>query len=150
MMIILRSNDRFRDVGILDSPERGPLRICQRDDVVRSGGELLVRGAFSILAGTVVGVFRAKGALRLLWDVRTEAWASIESIELVKQGSARRLQVRLPTDALALNYDVPMLDPPLSDMHEPFSEAEDYDFGLFLQNLHNDPTRQLRAFSDRD
>lgn len=145
-MLFLQNNEEFARIGTLASITGGELRESDRE-VLHRVPQARIVGAYSRVGHRIVGVFRSAEALYLLSDERAIPWQLVQSVVLEDRAAdRRRLRVVLPGEELQVDYVRPMLEPPLSSIHEPFVEDGDYEFCLFVRNLASDPSRRERVF----
>ena len=146
-MIFLRNNDLFQTVGVLESFDS--IGFEERDrNVMKDYPGARIRGAYSYLGGRkLLAVIREGDDLYLRIYDNTIHWDEIVSVSLKDiPGGQRHLAIDTKIKQFTIDYDRPRIDPPISPIHEPFSDEEDYDFGLFIKHLADDPARRERAF----
>lgn len=145
-MLYLQNNEEFARIGVLASASGGKLQELDRE-VLQQVPQATIVGAYSRVGDRIVGVFRSAETLYLLIDDRAIAWQYVQSVILEgKAADRRRLRVVIPGEELQIDYSRPVLEPPLSSIHEPFVEDEDYEFCLFVRNLAANPVRRERVF----
>jgi len=143
-MIFLRRHDAFQEIAILASPTSEPEFV----DRAALDSSAQICGVFSVLEELFIATFRYSGTLYLRWGSGVYLWEAPLLIErsLTESGWVS-LRLEGPDVSESASYRAPTIDPPLSDIFEPFSEEEDLDFGLFLSNLSSNPRRRNRIFS---
>lgn len=105
----------------------------------------------------VSGVFDYLGGKRLvLYRAGEDLWLDIDGMPIridtigikVECRGEERLLRAFSSDHLVfeVGYELPKLDPPIADDPTPFIDEEDFDFGLFLQNIARDKSRQARIY----
>jgi hypothetical protein len=145
-MIFLQNSEHHALIGTLASAKGGELTESDRS-VLGQVDSRVVSGSYCKFEGKLVGVFRANEELYLLLGQRSLPWSSIESVSIEENPpNNRRLRVLVRGEVLEVDCRREVLNPPLSDLHEPFVEDEDYDFCLFVRNLASDPERRQRVF----
>lgn len=105
-----------------------------------------VSGDFVVADGLLVALYRVGDELRLRVG-RDETVLLAGAVERIVVGRRAKVSVRSTSgEALAWEYDLPVLDPPLSLDPTPGVEEEHFDFGLLLVGVSGDPKRIERMF----
>jgi hypothetical protein len=145
-MILLQSKDRFDSLAELDVTT-GAVSWISRSGVGEVAWEEIY-GSFSCLAGRLVMLYRLEGVLRLRIDELTFLLTGIHSLDrmLLGENMARLTLFEGDTSIFSMTYRRPEVFPPLALDPTPFVEEEDFDFGLFLYNVLNDPGRRARIY----
>jgi len=144
-MIYLRNNDKYAEIGLLESPSAGVIVRHPRNGT--SFPKAGVHGAYADVGDIVVAIYRYEGDLYLYWNGTSTPWSSIMAMSLARTSSGiTTFAVRSGNEERSLTYDAPTLDPPLSAIHEPFVEDEDYDFCLFIKHVYDSPKRSQAVF----
>lgn len=106
-----------------------------------------ISGTFDYIGGKLVLLFRLDGILYLQIEGHRMPMNS-HTIELQSMNGHRVLRVLSDDEViLELEYESPIIDPPLSEDPTPFIEEDHFDFGLFLANLSRDRNRQARMYA---
>jgi hypothetical protein len=130
----LNSFDRWSDVGEF-TPTNGELTVLPRADAPPAEPH----GAYTYLAGTLTVFYRVDDDLYLRHGNQTIALTG--AVASWQTGAGR---ARLQVDELVLAYQ-PEPGPVEGDVTS-FVEDEDFDFGLFIANVLNDPGRRERIY----
>jgi hypothetical protein len=138
MCVTVQSQDRFDEVVKLNSPD-GVLEVLSKR---AHAEELPARpcGLFSNLGGQFVALFQQEGVLWLRVGVlayRIEDDFTAEWHELPDLNSLTIK--RRDASVVTIRYKPPVINPPLESDPTPFVEREQFDFGLFVHNVLNDP-----------
>ena len=103
------------------------------------------QGWFGSLGGTPVALFVREGTLNLLVGDKLLRVDENTTARLTGQGGNRVLTVYIKSSRqVTLPYRRPTPWPPVEVDPTPMIEEEDYDYGLFLRNMIEDPERQRR------
>jgi hypothetical protein len=136
----VRSHDRFIRYGLFD-PDSGSLETRTR--APSREPDQVVEGHFASLAGEMVIFYRKDaylyvgcGGNRWPADEATIRWEP-------ERGHSRFAVVEGDREVFALTYS---MDFPGPELVTSFSEPEDWDFGLFIYNVVNDPARAARIY----
>jgi hypothetical protein len=149
--MLVESHDRFMMIGEFD-PESGALREVTRDD---APPELLaqpVRGHYASLDGTRAVLYRSGGKLWLQLDGKARPLApGGRNVHWSRRGDSSQLILLDNGDVIAAaEYHPRLVGPPLRDDPTPFVEDEDWDFGLFVQNVLMNLDRARRIYTDSE
>jgi hypothetical protein len=130
----VNSFDQWAEVGEF-TLSNGELSVLPRADA--PGAE--PHGVYTYLAGTLTVFYRVDDDLHLRHGDRT-----IALIGAVASWQAGAGVARLQIDDLVLNYqrESGLVEGDVT----PFVEDEDFDFGLFVANVLNDPGRRERIY----
>jgi hypothetical protein len=147
--MLVESYDRFQMIGEFD-PASGALREFKRDE---APPELLaepVRGHYASLEGVQAILYRSDGTLWLRLDGEARPLAlDAKNARWSRHGDRSRLILLGNGDTIAsVEYRPGPAGPPLRDDPTPFVESEDWDFGLFVQNVVTNPDRASLIYSD--
>lgn len=148
-MLLLRSKQRFDEFAELD-PATG--RIVRRFTEV-SKAPPRVSGHYADLSGHTVALFRRRdGNLNLILGENLIYQLGDDlRVRREENSGMCALVVRNKGGVVAgyLEYELPVIDPPLEDDYvSSFVEEKDFDFGLFVQNIANNHARQERIYRD--
>jgi hypothetical protein len=97
-----------------------------------------------MLAGKTIVFFRQGDALHLRVDQSVIELNGDISVQYCRVGETHTLQVVSRRDGsalLRLDYTLPLNVVPVGEDPTPFVEDEDFDFGLFIANVVNNPER---------
>jgi hypothetical protein len=146
--MLLQSHRSFDTMARYD-PATGQVEIFSRSARPdRATGPL--SGVFGEIGRGRMLLYRTAGVLCLEVGGLRLPMAGLDIQVRVEQGHRLLRIVSEGRVIVALPYEPPHLDPPLSADPTPFIEDEDFDFGLFLQNVSRDPSRQARMYLERD
>jgi hypothetical protein len=143
--MIIHSFDRFGEVRHLDSTT-GALTPAATS---RVGTATTVHGHYGWLGDTLVLFYRNREALLLRIGASIAPIDNTTSITYNRVKDRRVLEViDKATGAIAarLEYTLPKPVVAPEDDPTPFAEPEDFDFGLFISNIANDPQRRSRIY----
>jgi hypothetical protein len=134
------SYDTYGKAGFFN-PETGALQEVERSEADLR--ETALRGHFAYIGGSVVVFYRLDDDL-LLW-LSGHAWhAASPLVSWSKEGSESCLTVQGDGGTrVQIKYQVEVRD---QDDPTPFAEEEDWDFGLYVINVLNDPLRRERIY----
>ncbi len=140
-IIWLHRQSIHNDLGKL-TLKSGTLEIVNWEDEKDTRPETV--GHFEILEGQPLGFYRIEHVLFLLLGQCTVYWSDDIQIELSFKRDERYLRIKQEDTVLA-SYDYSLDRTQIfADDPTPFIKDEDFDFGLFLLNIANDPGRKLR------
>jgi hypothetical protein len=137
--VIVRSFESFGDVREFD-PRSGIL-------TGEAGSGAAVTGQFGTLGDVTMVLYRSGDALFLRAGSEVLPLDDTVSASHHRTGDLRTLEISRGGEVRArAEYTLP---PPIVDPEEdptPFAEEEDFDFGLFLATVANDPARRSRMY----
>lgn len=152
--MIIHSFDRFGEIADFD-PVTGTLTpgISNADDL----GEIHspVVGHYAFLAGNLVVLYRMLGVLTL--RIGQTVVALDDAVSVLYRRSEGMCEITASTAISAstrsddappvhIEYPAPHTIVSLEDDPTPFVEAEDFDFGLFVSNVFNNPKRRSAIY----
>lgn len=142
MIMLVQSHTVFNEVAEFD-PETGALEVFPRSIDER----VEIRGHYAILSGVLVVLYRTGDGLNLRIGSTVLVGGELLSVTHARKVTDCRLSVtRSGVPPLEINYTVSLLDPPLALDPTPFVEDEDFDFGLFISNVLQSPTRRQQIY----
>ncbi|HTW57167.1 MAG TPA: hypothetical protein VMD99_03440 [Terriglobales bacterium] len=141
-MILLQSQDSFDKMALLDGPG-GNLHWIEKQNAPRQR----LQGHFSQLGNSTLLFYRNNdGSLHFRIDER-DIDLSNDIVVIWSPGLATNLSVvESGKPVLTFQYRSIQLEPPLELDPTPMVEMEDYDFGLFVANVTQDPERRARIY----
>lgn len=144
-MSLLQSHEKSDRVAEFD-PSSGKLEEFSRSKDLQRASQDPV-GSYGKVGTKTVILYREGGNLLLRIDGRDFDLAQ-HTVRITRIGSTRRVRLlRCLSTVSEWEYQVPVLEPPLSHDPTPFIEEEDFDYGLFLENISRDIARQSRLYS---
>jgi len=142
--MLLQSHRHFDIVAHYDPATREFAAFSRTAEPARAAGP--VAGHFDFLGEALTLIFRLDGGLFVEIGGRRFPLDRV-AVDIRSDNRHRHLRVVSEgKEVVELTYDAPKLDPPLSVDPTPFVQAEDFDFGLFLQNVSRDPARLGRMY----
>lgn len=141
-MILLQSQDVYDRMALLDG-QTGNLRWIPRQDAPPQK----IQGHCAQLGDDTLCFYRSlNGSLQLrinerdieLQDNAIVTWrpGPVTTLSIVSEGRP----------LLKFQYEAVKIDPPLELDSTPMVEQEDYDFGLFVANVTQNPERRARIY----
>lgn len=146
-MLLLQSHDRYDDVLLLDCSS-GQLTERSRAKSPELAG-YPVRGHFTRSEGQLILFYRRQGELHFALggaDVVITPETVVTLYQDATKGVHRLDVVPLAEGRLQWTYEAPEICPPLESDPTAFVEREQFDFGLFVFNVTNDPERRRRIY----
>ena len=147
--MIIHSFDRAGEIHRFDPSTGAVTPVAETDTDVR----VPTCGHYGLLEGTLVVLYRSGESLLLRIDGMTTPVDDAHRVSHQQEGNRRLLRVtdRRTGDPVAtLTYALPEPIVSLSDDPTPFTEAEDFDFGLFVANVASDSGRRDRVYREAD
>jgi hypothetical protein len=144
--MIVQSFDRFAESTVFD-PDTGAF------DTQVAGGitpAAAVRGHYGRLGETPVVFYRSGEGLLLRAGDTVVAVDDTVTVSHRQDGSRRTVRVTdraSGRDVFRLEYTVPAPIVAPEDDPTPNASPEDFDFGLFIANVANDPQRRSRVYN---
>jgi hypothetical protein len=146
--MLVQSHQSFDTVADYDPATQTFFAFSRRAEPARLSEP--ITGAYEILGGKRIVLYRRRNALYLDVDHRTIP-LNEHSVDVLSAKSYRLLRIsRGGNVVLELKYPAPVLDPPVAEDPTPFVQEEDFDFGLFLRNVSRDTARQSRMYAEKE
>lgn len=144
-MLILQSFDKFDVLAEFDPSTNTFFQHSKAENL--SLPPTTISGVFAQLGKTMMLLYRFNKQLYLqIADHKLEISNRVRA-SLIKADFCT-LIIKSGEDIIfRLEYLPLVISPPLETIVTPFAEEEDFDFGLFVHNIINDPGRSLRVFS---
>lgn len=146
--MLIESHDRFADVAHYE-PESGRLVELSRGEAAEQALAGPVRGHYARLGGELAVFYRSGGSLWL--RIGEHALVLGEGAVVRWENSGERSRLSLLADGnevAAVEYSSPLCDADLVNDPTPFAEAEDWDFGLFIESVLTEDVRRRRIYTD--
>jgi hypothetical protein len=141
MMTLLQSKDRFNDVYEIDLAT-GSYCIHDRHTITSP-----LHGFAAILDGYLVALYRHEGQLHVRIN-RQDLLLDETTTATLNRAQTHHLMIENRAgQSLNWEYTPPRIDPPLEDDLSACVEEEDFDFGIFVYNIINQPGRRNRIAS---
>jgi hypothetical protein len=141
--MLIQSFDRHSEVAEFD-PMSESIQTMARSSTLPTG----LAGHYAHLDDALIVLYRDGHNLWLKFgDTRVPLHPSSRA-EYYRAGARRSLRVQSDSKDLQFTYHLKELDPPLSIDFTPGVEEEDFDFGLFISNVVNNPERQERLYRE--
>ncbi len=140
--MLLRYYDRHGIIGHMGAG--GMVRL----EPVESMPWASLEGVFALVGGQVLALYRHEHLFIRLGrsviqldgaNVSREVQTGLATLTVERSGSVE-----------VFGYELPPIDPPLSDDPTPHVEEEDFDLGLFIANVANDPDRAERLYRTQE
>jgi hypothetical protein len=143
--MILQSHDRYNDIAIFD-PESGAFAIYQKSasplNVTRP-----IEGHFVEIHGDTVMFYRVQDQLHLRINELDFPLSESMFVHIQTGDTYNTLIIlRDNNEIFAWKYHRPRITPPLELDPTPFVDEEDFDFGLYIQNVTIDQNRRNRVY----
>lgn len=143
--MILQSQDRYDDFAVFD-PESGAFVVYQK-----SAFPLMVTrpigGHYAQVDEGTIMLFRLQDQLHLRIEELDFVLGESMIVRIDKGDSHNILRLLEGSNTIfTWKYQRPRIFPPLEDDLTPFVEEEDFDFGLYIQNVTQDQGRRNRAY----
>jgi hypothetical protein len=101
------------------------------------------------MGGSLVALYRSGNEIYLQIDRRVRRLDGSVSVVLQRTGSACSMEIisnEPGCQSLKLVYATPSTVVPITEDPTPFSEEEDFDFGLLIANVATDAERRSRIY----
>lgn len=142
--MILQRYTVFDEIADFE-PDSGSFAVHSRAATLQQG-EIRVAGHFDYIGEKCILLFRLGGVLYVQLDQQRLTMAD-HFVEVRAEAAHRVLRISGDHVILEIEYDPPIIDPPLVDDLTPFVEEEHFDFGLFITSVSHDHSRQERLYT---
>lgn len=136
--MLLQSMDRFNDIYAVDL-DSGLYSIHDRHTITQP-----VQGFAATLDGYIVLLYHKEGELHFRVNLQDILLDETTTARLNRGQRHRLILENRHGQRVAWEYTPPQIDPPLEDNVSACVEEEDYDFGVFVCNIINQPGRRER------
>ncbi len=145
--MIVSSFDRYSEVRHFD-PATGALSAAE---ILPAGTPAATQGHYSRLDDTLVVLYRDGGEVFLRIGstlIRVDDSTSVTCRHVEGRQMLEVTDSTTGDDVTRLEYTLPSPIVSPEDDPTPFAEPEDFDFGLFISNVANDPGRRSRIYRE--
>ena len=143
-MLLLQSNDLYTEMAWLDTPAGELVKFSKEGKPDAEVGR--INGHYSYIEGRLLALFCGeKGDVYVRIDSDIHKVEPTTSVKLEHEGKLRHLTVEAEGDSEnTLHFTYHQITIPLYGKLDFFTqmELEDFDFGLFIHDVLNDPERR--------